>query len=51
MDPKISRLLDQVKARLHETYGERIKRVILYGSHARGEATKGYLGQWMEKEA
>lgn len=40
MDPKISRLLDQVKARLHETYGERIKRVILYGSHARGEATK-----------
>lgn len=40
MDPKISRLLNQVKARLHETYGERIKRVILYGSHARGEATK-----------
>ncbi len=40
MDPKISRLLDQVKARLHETYGERIKRVILYGSHARGEATE-----------
>ncbi len=32
MDPKIKRLVDQVKAHLHETYGEGIKRVILYGS-------------------
>lgn len=40
MDPKIKRLVDQVKAHLHEKYGEGIKRVILYGSHARGEATK-----------
>ncbi len=40
MDPKIKRLVEQVKAFLHEKYGEGIKRVILYGSHARGEATK-----------
>ena len=40
MDQKIRRLVDQVKAHLNEVYGEGIKRVILYGSHARGEATK-----------
>ncbi|MEN6425807.1 MAG: nucleotidyltransferase domain-containing protein [Phycisphaerales bacterium] len=40
MDPKIKRLLDQVKAYLHERYGDAIKRVILFGSHARGEATE-----------
>lgn len=40
MDPKVKRLVDQVKAYLHERYGEGIKRVIIYGSHARGEATK-----------
>ena len=41
MDPKIKRLVDRVKAHLTETYGEGIRKVILYGSHARGEATKG----------
>jgi predicted nucleotidyltransferase len=40
MDPKVKRLVNQVKAYLHDRYGEGIKRVILYGSHARGEATK-----------
>jgi len=40
MDPKIKRLVDQVKAYLHELYGDNIKRVIIYGSHARNEATK-----------
>lgn len=40
MDPKVKRLVDQVKAYLHEKYGAGIKRVILYGSHARGEATE-----------
>lgn len=40
MDPKIKRLVEQVKAFLHEKYGEGIKRVVLYGSHARGEATE-----------
>ncbi len=39
MDQKVKRLVDQVKAHLHETYGDGIKKVILYGSHARGEAT------------
>jgi len=40
MDPKIKSLVDQIKAHLHEMYGDGIKRVIIYGSHARGEATK-----------
>jgi uncharacterized protein len=40
MDPKVIRLVDQVKAFLQERYGAGIKRVILYGSHARGEATE-----------
>jgi uncharacterized protein len=40
MDPKVKRLVDRVKAHLHETYGEGIRRVILYGSYARGEATQ-----------
>lgn len=40
MDPKIKRLVDRVKTFLDERYGEGIKRVILYGSYARGEATE-----------
>jgi predicted nucleotidyltransferase len=40
MDQRIVRLIDQVKAHLRQTYGDKIKRVILYGSYARGEATK-----------
>lgn len=40
MDQRIVRLIDQIKAHLRETYGDKIKRVILYGSFARGEATK-----------
>jgi uncharacterized protein len=40
MDPKVKCLVDQVKAQLSERYGEGIRRVILYGSHARGEATE-----------
>ncbi len=40
MDPKVKRLVEQVKAFLHEKYGNGIKRVILCGSHARGEATE-----------
>lgn len=40
MDEKVKRLVEKVKARLHERYGDGIKRVILYGSHARGEATE-----------
>ena len=40
MDQNVKRLVDQVKAHLSEKYGQRIKRVIVYGSHARGDATK-----------
>ncbi|MCU0918374.1 MAG: nucleotidyltransferase domain-containing protein [Planctomycetes bacterium] len=40
MDPKVKCLVDQVKAHLRERYGDGIKRVILYGSHARSEATQ-----------
>jgi len=40
MDPKAKRLVDRVKAHLRETYGESIRRVILYGSYARGDATE-----------
>lgn len=40
MDQKVKRLVDRVKAQLHELYGDHIKKVILYGSHARGEATE-----------
>jgi predicted nucleotidyltransferase len=39
MDQKVKRLVEQVKNHLCEKYGEGIRRVILYGSHARGEAT------------
>ena len=40
MDKKITLLVNQVKNHLMKRYGEKIKEVILYGSHARGEATK-----------
>lgn len=40
MEQRILRLIDRIKAHLNQTYGEGIKRVILYGSYARGEATK-----------
>jgi predicted nucleotidyltransferase len=32
-------LLAQIKARLQDVYGDRLRGVILYGSEARGEAT------------
>lgn len=40
MDERIKRLVNRVKDHLIKKYGERIKGVILYGSHVRGEATK-----------
>ena len=40
MDQKVKRLVDRVKVHLTERYGEHIKKVILYGSYARGEATE-----------
>ena len=40
MDQRIKPLINQIKAHLIKTYGERIKKVILYGSYVRGEATR-----------
>jgi len=40
MDENIRDLANQVKQCLIKTYGEKIKQVILYGSHVRGEATR-----------
>ena len=40
MDEKIERILNEIKRYLEERYGEGIRKVILYGSHARGEATE-----------
>lgn len=40
MDQETRSLISQVKAHLIKMYGERIKKVILYGSYVRGEATK-----------
>jgi predicted nucleotidyltransferase len=40
MDKKIKPLISQIKLCLTKMYGEKIKKVILYGSYVRGEATK-----------
>jgi len=40
MDEKIKHLINQIKAHLIKMYGEGIKKVILYGSYVRGEATR-----------
>ena len=40
MDERIKRLINQIKAHLIKVYGKGIKKVILYGSYVRGEATR-----------
>lgn len=40
MDEKIKQLVNQIKEHLTQMYGEKIKQIILYGSHVRGEALK-----------
>ncbi|MGQ4876378.1 MAG: nucleotidyltransferase domain-containing protein [Promethearchaeia archaeon] len=40
MDKKIIQLANQIKKFLIKVYGDKIREVILYGSHVRGEATK-----------
>jgi len=40
MDEKIKSLINQIKAHLVKMYGGKIKKIILYGSYVRGEATK-----------
>lgn len=38
---KIKPILNEVKRRLKKIYGKRLKKVILYGSYARGDADDG----------
>ena len=38
MNDKIKQILSRIKSQLDAKYGKRIKQVILYGSHVRGEA-------------
>ncbi len=40
MDERIRAIGQRVRRRLEACYGSRVKLVILYGSHARGTATK-----------
>jgi len=40
MDQNIKSLINQVKTHLIKIYGGKIKKVILYGSYVRGEATR-----------
>ena len=41
MKPSVRAVLDDVRRRLTSFYGDRLVRVILYGSEARGEAKPG----------
>jgi predicted nucleotidyltransferase len=40
MDERIKQLVEQIKQHLIKMYGDNIKKVILYGSYVRGEATR-----------
>ena len=40
MDERVRHLVTETKEYLIKMYGKKVKRVILYGSYARGEATK-----------
>ncbi|MCX6601865.1 MAG: nucleotidyltransferase domain-containing protein [bacterium] len=40
MNEQLRPILDELKRRLSEHYGERLERVVLYGSQARGEAAE-----------
>ena len=37
----IQPIIDEVKHRLKNIYGDKIKEILLYGSYAKGEATEG----------
>ncbi len=39
MDRQIKHIMQELRAALDALYGARLKRLVLYGSHARGEAT------------
>jgi len=38
MTTKLKQILDELKQQLAETYGDRLARVVLFGSQARGDA-------------
>ena len=40
MDERIKRLVEQLKDRLIKRYGKKVRKVIIYGSLVRGEATR-----------
>ncbi|MCK4293644.1 MAG: nucleotidyltransferase domain-containing protein [Planctomycetes bacterium] len=40
MDERINNLVNRIKAYLLKTYGQKIRKVILYGSYVRGQATR-----------
>jgi len=40
MDERIKSLINQIKSHLIKIYGKKIKKVILYGSYVRGQATR-----------
>ena len=40
MDKKVGQLVNRIKEHLTRIYGEKIRQVILYGSHVRSEATR-----------
>ncbi len=40
-DPALAPLLDALRQRLGALYGDRLDRLVLYGSHARGDARPG----------
>ena len=39
MNDTVAKVLDELKTKLSRIYGDRLKKVILYGSWARGDAT------------
>jgi len=58
---ELKRILSELRARLTELYGDRLERLILYGSHARGDAEaesdidvlvvlKGTVRRWEESQ-
>ena len=55
---EITEILRELRQRLNSLYGENLRQLILYGSHARGEATEGsdvdllvVLGDMQDAEA
>lgn len=41
MNPKVQNIMLEMRQALRDIYGERIVRIMLFGSHARGDASAG----------